>query len=84
MQTMGLRGFGPFSTQEMDRTMRTKIEAKIEVTGEGKVEDRSALLLMLAYVEAECRRLGAEGAAKHAAMAAALVPDQPRLGLSLH
>jgi hypothetical protein len=29
---------------------------------------------MLAYVEAECRRLGAEAAAQHAAMAAALVP----------
>lgn len=38
-------------------------------------DDRSALVLMLAYVEAECRRLGAEAAAQHAAMAAALVPD---------
>jgi hypothetical protein len=35
--------------------------------------DQSALLMMLAYVEAECRRLGAEAAAEHAAMAAALV-----------
>ncbi|WP_372621487.1 hypothetical protein [Falsiroseomonas sp.] len=35
--------------------------------------DHSALLMMLAYVEAECRRLGAEAAAEHAAMAAALV-----------
>lgn len=42
---------------------------------EAKATDRSALLLMLAYVEAECRRLGAEAAARHAAMAAALVPD---------
>ena len=39
--------------------------------------DRSALLLMLTYVEAECRRLGADAAAHHAAMAAALVPDRP-------
>ena len=36
--------------------------------------DHTALVLMLAYVEAECRRLGAEAAARHAAMAAALVP----------
>ncbi len=36
--------------------------------------DHSALLMMLAYVEAECRRLGAEAAARHAAMAAALMP----------
>ncbi len=37
--------------------------------------DRCALLLMLAYVEAECRRLGADAAARHAAMAAELVPE---------
>ena len=41
---------------------------------EDKPTDRSALLMMLAYVEAECRRLGADAAAQHAAMAAALVP----------
>ncbi len=29
---------------------------------------------MLAYIEAECRRIGAEAAARHAAMAASLVP----------
>jgi hypothetical protein len=50
--------------------------------------DRSALLMMLAYVEAECRRLGADAAARHAAMAAALVPDRsapPQSeGLALH
>jgi hypothetical protein len=40
-----------------------------------KPTDRSALMMMLAYVEAECRRLGAEAAARHAAMAAALVPE---------
>ena len=37
-------------------------------------DDDAALLLMLAYIEAECRRLGAEAAAAHVAMAAALVP----------
>jgi hypothetical protein len=37
-------------------------------------EDRIAIQLMLAYVEAECRRLGAEGAAHHAALAASLLP----------
>lgn len=41
-----------------------------------KPTDRSALVMMLAYVEAECRRLGAEAAAQHAALAAALVPEQ--------
>lgn len=40
-----------------------------------KPTDHSALLMMLAYVEAECRRLGADAAAQHAAMAAALVPQ---------
>ncbi|HZF74840.1 MAG TPA: hypothetical protein VE033_03260 [Acetobacteraceae bacterium] len=38
-------------------------------------KDRNAVLMMLAYVEAECRRLGAEAAAHHAALAAALVPE---------
>jgi hypothetical protein len=44
---------------------------------EGKIEgtDRAALLLMLSYVEAECRRIGAFDAARHAAQAAALLPD---------
>ncbi|MBW6398316.1 hypothetical protein KPL78_10685 [Roseomonas sp. HJA6] len=35
--------------------------------------DRSAILMMLAYVEAECRRLGVTEAAQHAAQAAALL-----------
>jgi hypothetical protein len=51
--------------------MKTRMDAKNETAP----VDRSALVLMLAYVEAECRRLGAEAAAKHAAMAAALVPE---------
>ncbi|HEV7265238.1 MAG TPA: hypothetical protein VGN83_09995 [Falsiroseomonas sp.] len=50
--------------------MRIKTDAdKTEMPS----RDQSALLMMLAYVEAECRRLGAEAAAEHAAMAAALV-----------
>ena len=36
--------------------------------------DQGALMLMLAYVEAECLRLGAADSAHHAAMAAALLP----------
>jgi hypothetical protein len=36
--------------------------------------DRNALILILEYVEAECRRLGAEAAAQHAALAAAMMP----------
>jgi hypothetical protein len=50
---------------------------KRRMAGEADVapDDRSALLMMLAYIEAECRRLGAEAAARHAAMAAALVPE---------
>lgn len=35
-----------------------------------KPSDESALLMLLAYVEAECRRIGALEAASHAAMAA--------------
>ncbi len=35
--------------------------------------DRSAILMMLAYVEAECRRLGVTDAAQHAAQAATLL-----------
>lgn len=40
---------------------------------EAKSADCAAILMMLAYIEAECRRLGADAAAQHAAMAAALV-----------
>ncbi len=38
-------------------------------------KDRNAVVMMLAYIEAECRRLGAEAAAHHAALAAALMPE---------
>ncbi|MBL6457065.1 hypothetical protein JMJ55_17145 [Belnapia sp. T6] len=36
--------------------------------------DHSALRLMLSYVESECLRIGATDAARHAAMAASLMP----------
>ncbi len=39
----------------------------------GPVAEAAALLLLLAYVEAECRRIGAHRSADHAAQAAALV-----------
>ena len=35
----------------------------------------ASLRLMLSYVEAECLRIGAADAAKHAALAAALMPE---------
>lgn len=37
--------------------------------------DHSALRLMLSYVEAECLRIGATDAARHAALAASLMPE---------
>ena len=42
--------------------------------------DRAALLLMLSFVEAECLRLGAIEAARHAALAATLMPAPPLAG----
>jgi hypothetical protein len=36
--------------------------------------DRSALRLMLSYIEAECHSLGAADAARHVALAASLLP----------
>ncbi len=36
--------------------------------------DYSALRLMLSYVEAECLRIGAGDAARHASLAAAMMP----------
>jgi hypothetical protein len=35
--------------------------------------DRSALIMMLTYVEAECRRLGNADAARYTALAASLI-----------
>ncbi|MBK1658581.1 hypothetical protein [Paracraurococcus ruber] len=40
--------------------------------------DHSALRLMLSYVEAECLRMGATDAARHAALAASLMPETPK------
>jgi hypothetical protein len=45
---------------------------------ETETTDQSALRLMLSYVEAECLRMGATDAARHAALAASLMPDTPR------
>jgi hypothetical protein len=66
--------------------MEPGVQVKPETNSTGETSDRSALLLMLAYVEAECRRLGADAAARHAAMAAALVPElgATRFGAGLH
>lgn len=50
------------------------MHADTEMTAPPTSDDDAALLLMLAYIESECRRLGAEAAAAHVAMAAALVP----------
>jgi len=41
---------------------------------ETDLTDQAALLMMLSYVEAECLRLGATEAARHAALAAAMMP----------
>ncbi|MBU8540447.1 hypothetical protein [Falsiroseomonas tokyonensis] len=43
---------------------------------DAEATDRTALILILEYVEAECRRLGADAAARHAALAAAMMPGQ--------
>jgi len=48
-------------------------EADLTEEPESEDTDRSAILMMLTYVAAECRRLGSEEAARHASMAATLV-----------
>lgn len=53
------------------RAAQQSTEAEPETT------DQSALRLMLSYVEAECLRMGATDAARHAALAASLMPDTP-------
>ncbi|MGX9961989.1 hypothetical protein ACVFYP_01630 [Roseomonas sp. F4] len=58
--------------------MPTRKRAAAEAT------DRNAIMLLLAYVEAECRRLGAEDAARHAAIAAELMPTIPPSGVHLN
>ncbi|MFC7476705.1 hypothetical protein ACFQS7_20220 [Dankookia sp. GCM10030260] len=42
---------------------------------EAETTDQSALRLMLSYVEAECLRMGATDAARHAALAASLMSE---------
>jgi hypothetical protein len=44
-----------------------------ESNSEAEGTDRSAIIMMLTYVEAECRRLGDTEAARLAAQAAALI-----------
>jgi hypothetical protein len=48
-------------------------DVTLEAQGDDDGTDRSAIIMMLTYVEAECRRLGNAEAARHAAAAAALV-----------
>jgi hypothetical protein len=50
------------------------MQTPLPATADGEKSDRAAVMLLLAYVEAECRRLGAHAAAHHAAMAASLLP----------
>jgi hypothetical protein len=47
------------------------------IDAEPDTTDQSALRLMLSYVEAECLRMGATDAARHAALAASLMPEPP-------
>lgn len=53
--------------------MRVAIEP-FEAEADIETPDHSALRLMLSYVEAECLRIGAKDAARHAALAASLMP----------
>ncbi|MDN3564789.1 hypothetical protein ACFQY5_15740 [Paeniroseomonas aquatica] len=54
--------------------MRVAIEP-FEAEADPETPDHSALRLMLSYVEAECLRIGATEAARHAALAASLMPS---------
>ncbi len=61
------------------------MQTQLPATSDGEKTDQAAIMLMLAYVEAECRRLGADAAAQHAAMAASLLPPRGApAGISLH
>jgi hypothetical protein len=51
--------------------------ATMATTPDAETTDHAAILLMLSYVEAECLRLGATDAAKHAALAASCMPNPP-------
>ncbi|WP_232479003.1 hypothetical protein [Roseomonas rosulenta] len=51
-------------------------DVTFESQADAEGTDRSAIIMMLTYVEAECRRLGDAEAAHHAALAAALITGQ--------
>lgn len=51
-------------------------DVTFEPQAEAEGTDRSAIVMMLTYVEAECRRLGDAEAARHAALAAQLITGQ--------
>lgn len=55
--------------------MRVAIEP-FEAEADTEKADYAALRLMLSYVEAECLRIGATEAARHASLAASLMPEQ--------
>jgi hypothetical protein len=52
-------------------------DVTFEAQSDAEGTDRSAIVMMLTYVEAECRRLGDAEAARHAALAAALIDGRP-------
>lgn len=47
------------------------------IAADSDQSDQVALRMMLSYVEAECLRIGATDAARHAALAASLMPRHP-------
>jgi hypothetical protein len=48
-------------------------DVTFDTQAEADGTDRTAILMMLTYVEAECRRLGDDEAARHAALAVQLI-----------
>jgi hypothetical protein len=54
----------------------------LEVEADTETADHSALRLMLSYVETECLRIGATDAARHAALAASLMPESASVGVA--
>ena len=51
-------------------------DVTFDTQAEADGTDRSAIIMMLTYVEAECRRLGDDEAARHVALAAQLITGQ--------
>jgi hypothetical protein len=62
-------------TDHDSRSRRKMLAAPKTAELEAETVDQAALRLMLSYVEAECLRIGATEAARHAALAAAMMPD---------